>query len=179
MSTSCDKVISTLRSVNLQFDIHSYISKLFVQKTVFLAQTLGVSTAYPFNYYIHGPYSPNLTADYYNNTEKFTTLESNYELTVDEKIAIQKIKDCNLYESPSVMESTASVVFLATHRILELRDHEMFAKLKSEKPFLTDENVLDGITKAKILLFKPEYFTDELKKELSSWNQLSCSQRER
>lgn len=180
MSTDCDKVISSLRYVNLQFDIHSYISKLFAQKTAFLAQTLGLSTNYPFNYYIHGPYSPQLTNDYYCNTAKFTTLETNYTLTENETAVMQKIKDCNLYESASLMEAASTIVFVATRRIPFLKDHEMFAAIKTDKPFLTDETVIIGMTKAKELLFRPEYLTQELTAEFKGLSNLSigCHRKE-
>jgi hypothetical protein len=49
---------------------------------------------------------------------------------------------------------------------------DLFVELKRLKPHLTDSDKLVGITKSKALLFKPEYLTDEIKKELDAWNNI-------
>ena len=54
-----------------------------------------------------------------------------------------------------------------------LRAGDIFALVKNSKPFLTYETVVIRISKAKELLFKPEYLTDELKREFQCWSNIS------
>lgn len=44
-------------------DLVTFESRLKAQKLQYLAQQCGVSPTYSFNLYLHGPYSPTLTAD--------------------------------------------------------------------------------------------------------------------
>jgi uncharacterized protein YwgA len=40
-----------------------------VQKAIYLAQAAGVNFGYDYNWYVHGPYSPELANDYYKLAE--------------------------------------------------------------------------------------------------------------
>ena len=46
-----------------RFDISSFEGRLVLQKTVYLLQSLGFYLGYKFSWYVHGPYSPDLTKD--------------------------------------------------------------------------------------------------------------------
>jgi hypothetical protein len=54
----------------------------------------------------------------------------------------------------------------------ELTDDDLFVRLKWLKPHLTDADRTIGITKAKELLFKPEYLTEEIVREMDEWDRL-------
>ena len=41
-------------------------TRFCIQKCVFIAQHMGLNTDYKYNHYLHGPYSTELTRDYYN-----------------------------------------------------------------------------------------------------------------
>ncbi len=45
------------------FDISAFKGRLILQKTVYLLQSFGLNLEYKFSWYIHGPYSPDLTRD--------------------------------------------------------------------------------------------------------------------
>jgi len=63
--------IELLEEMNLvQFDIledteENFDNRFRIQKYVFLAEYFGLHLDYVFSMYIHGPYSPDLTNDYY------------------------------------------------------------------------------------------------------------------
>jgi hypothetical protein len=44
--------------------------------------------------------------------------------------------------------------------------------LKQLKPHIGDSDRVIGITKAKELLFKPEYLSEDLKREMDEWDRL-------
>jgi uncharacterized protein YwgA len=46
-----------------RFDINTFEGRLVLQKTIYLLQSLGMYLGYKFSWYIHGPYSPDLTKD--------------------------------------------------------------------------------------------------------------------
>ena len=48
--------------------------------------------------------------------------------------------------------------------------NKVINKIKKVKPNLSEEEILEAINMAKRLLFKPEYLTDEIKKELELWD---------
>jgi hypothetical protein len=173
MPTNFDKVIAGLKHLALNLNVESYKSRFKIQKTIFLAQTLGLTTNYCFTIYVGGPYSPGLTRDYYAQPERLPSLETEYELTPDEVAILEKIKVCSdLYENLSLMEATATIVYFIKLNPSQ-KDCDVFAQVKSIKPFLSDSTLVIGISKAKELLFKPEYLTDELQKEIDSWSNIS------
>lgn len=172
MVNNLDKVIASLRFLDLKPDINTYKWRFIVQKTTHLAQCLGLQTKYWFTIYVAGPYSPQLAGDYYHNQAKVNALETEYALVASEEKALMKIKECcNLYEDMSLMESTSTVVYL----ILEnpnLRDGDIIARMHILKPHISESTRIISISKAKELLFKPEYLTENLKKEIDAWSKI-------
>lgn len=62
--------ISTLESRNIhKFNQDDFISRLRLQKYVYLAKFFDIDLGYKYNLYLRGPYSPTLAEDYYNLTE--------------------------------------------------------------------------------------------------------------
>lgn len=167
-----DKVIASLRFLNLKPDIRAYKWRFLVQKTAHLAQSLGLQTRYYFTIYVAGPYSPSLAGDYFGNPDKVNALETGYELTSDDEKILKKIQACcDLYEDVSLMECTSTIVYLMKENP-NLRDGDIIAKIHSLKPYLGDATCVIGISKAKELLFKPEYLTEELRREIKEWSEI-------
>lgn len=54
-----------LRELGQTSAIDSKDDRLRVQKAIYLGQLTGVDLGYRYNWYVHGPYSPTLTQDYY------------------------------------------------------------------------------------------------------------------
>jgi uncharacterized protein YwgA len=146
--------------------------RFFTQKTAFLAKALGMKLPYFFTPYVSGPYSHDLACDYYANADKVETLSSDYQLSNQEIEILDKIKSCSgIYDHMTLMEAAATTVYLKLQKP-QLSDDDLFVELKRLKPHLTDSDKLIGITKSKALLFKAEYLTDEMKKEMDAWNNI-------
>jgi len=169
LSSNLDKVIASLRFLELRPDIRTYRWRFLVQKTTHLAQTLGLQTNYPFTIYVAGPYSPLLARDYYAQPDKVNALQTEYELTRRDAVILEKIRACcDLYQDMSLMECASTVVYLMNENP-DIRDGDIIARIKHLKPYLGDSTCVIGISKAKELLFKSEYLTEELKKEIDMW----------
>jgi uncharacterized protein YwgA len=172
MPSNLDKVIASLKFLGLSPNVHEYRGRFFTQKIAFLAKNLGIDITYSFTVYVAGPYSPGLTCDYYAQTAKVETLQTDYELTPSDVQVLEKIKACHdIFESMGLMEAASTIVYLKSQNP-ELSDDELFVRVKWLKPHLTDSERTIGITKAKELLFKPEYLTKEIAKEIDEWDKL-------
>jgi len=49
---------------------------------------------------------------------------------------------------------------------------EVIEKVRKINPHLSEFDIISGINLAKRLLFKKEYLTDEIKRELKMWNSI-------
>jgi uncharacterized protein YwgA len=172
MPNNFDKVIAGLKFLGLSPNVHEYRGRFFTQKTAFLAKALGVEIKYDFTVYVAGPYSRELTCDYYAQSTKLESLQTDYELTQSDVQVLEKIKACSdIYDNMGLMEAVSTIVYLKTQNP-ELTDDDLFVRLKWLKPHLTDGERTIGITRAKELLFKPEYLTEEIAKEMDEWDRL-------
>jgi uncharacterized protein YwgA len=172
MPNNFDKVIAGIKFIGLSPNVHEYRGRFFTQKTAFLAKALGMEITYDFTVYVAGPYSRELTCDYYAQSAKLESLQTDYELTHSDVQVLEKIKACaDIYRNMGLMEAVSTIVYLKTQNP-ELTDDGLFVRLKWLKPHLTDGERTIGITRAKELLFKPEYLTEEIAKEMDEWDKL-------
>ena len=172
MPSNLDKVIAGLKFLGLSPKIREYRDRFFIQKTAFLAKASGMEITYDFTVYVAGPYSRELTCDYYANSSRIESLQTDYELTQSDIQILEKMRACrDVFENMGLMEATSTVVYLKKQNP-DLTDDDLFVRLKWLKPHLTDGDRTIGITKAKELLFKPEYLTKEIAKEMDQWDKL-------
>ena len=172
MPGNLDKVIASLKFLGLSPNIREYRGRFFIQKTAFLAKALGMEITYDFTVYVAGPYSRELTCDYYASNSRIESLQTDYELSQSDTQILEKMKSCwAVFENMGLMEATSTIVYLKK-RAPELTDDDLFVRLKWLKPHLTNADRTIGITKAKELLFKPEYLTEEIAKEMDEWDRL-------
>jgi uncharacterized protein YwgA len=63
--------VNTLEKSGIhKFNLDDFISRLRLQKYVYLARFFGFDLGYVYNLYLRGPYSPGLAEDYYRLKEK-------------------------------------------------------------------------------------------------------------
>lgn len=159
-----DKVLSSLRYLDLHPNINEYNWRYLIQKITYLNQALGMDTNYNFTIYVSGPYSSALARDYYTQSEKFGIHEPIYQLNRRDIERLDKIKKCcGILENSSLMEAASTSVFLIRAGLDN--DDILLRKIRSIKPHLSYENVILGLSRAKELLFQAEYLTEALKEE--------------
>jgi len=83
------------------FNINTFEGRLILQKSIYLLQSLGLYLGYKFSWYIHGPYSPDLTRNafalqpIYDNvpTVKFSDAKIEHEIEKFEKFVGKQRND--------------------------------------------------------------------------------------
>jgi len=154
--------------------MQEYRWRFLTQKTAFLAKALGMDISYSFTIYVSGPYSRELNCDYYpfENKTKINNLQTDYVLTPLDVSILERIKACcDLYENQSLMESTSTIVFLMKENP-QYNDENIFGSMRQLKPHIRDTERIIGLTKAKELLFKDEYLTEEIVREMEEWDRI-------
>ncbi len=123
-------------------DDASFSNRIRAQKAAFLLKALGAPIGYDFSMYIHGPYSPDLSDDYYSMTDeeiKRLAEEAAPEMSRF-KEAIKMIKKADL----ETLELAATLLDLA---MAEKERPGILCKRKPEdalrivKPWANDEQV--------------------------------------
>ena len=110
----------------------TFDERLLSQKKVFLLQELGVDIGYSYNWYIRGPYSPDLANYIFHNLDILKEQDlSGYRLSEAGK------KPDSLRSLPSWYELLAS--FLYIHKAWKKNGDDVFTSLLQYKPQYTRE----------------------------------------
>ena len=177
MSKDLKKIISALKywNIYLKRPNRDYGSRFKIQKLAYLCKSMGIPLNYQFTLYISGPYSTGLTQDYYKEPQLIETLETDYILNEDDLEILDKINEyvlihpvTNDYES-EFLEAVSTVHYLK-NKDPAMLDDEIFAKTKEIKQYIKDSIVVIAINTVKKLLFKPEFLTEEVQKEIDIWD---------
>ena len=68
-----------LDAIKQELKLDSFEQRLMIQKKVYLTQLTGLDLAYRFGWYLHGPYSTELTRDAFRLKEEMDLNERDYE----------------------------------------------------------------------------------------------------
>ena len=167
MPEEIKKLIAYFKFLNIKLDINKFCDRLELQKIAFLLKSMGISLNYEFGLYFCRVYSQKLYADSMNFVREFHELKSDYQINEDERAVLERLKEVLDNEALDV-----AVLIIYKNLTYENTD-KVVAKIKKIRPHVSEEEILDGINVAKKLLFKPEYFTEEIKNELELWNNLT------
>jgi uncharacterized protein YwgA len=174
MPTNLDKVIACLKYLRLTPNAYYYTWRFLIQKLAFLAKSLGMDISYNFTIYVAGPYSRELNLEYFPDEAKIKInhLQTDYVLQGSDIAILEKIKNCcNLQENQHLMEAISTIVYLIK-QTPNISDDNLFTRMKWLKPHISDTDRIISITKAKELLFKDEYMTEEIKREMDEWDKI-------
>ena len=182
MKPSYKKIIAILKYLGISInksdgpDI-SFNSRFKIQKIAYLCKALGIELYHQFTIRVHGPYSHVLAQDYYNSPEAIVNLETDYILNESERHIADKIKQnvldhyiANDYEI-ELLEAVSTIIYLKEENP-DFSDDEIFANVKNMKSHLKETMIIIANNIAKELLFKPEFLTDEIRKELDMWDNI-------
>ena len=143
----------------LQIKKDTFDDRLLSQKKIFLLQELGVDIGYSYNWYIRGPYSPDLTDYIFNNLDMLKEQDfSKYRLADDVCTKIEKVnhlvqKKPDTLSIPSWYELLASVLYI----------HKTWKKGEdNEKVYST------------LVQYKPQYTAVHFQEAVSALESLEC-----
>lgn len=177
MSEDLKKIISVLKywNIYLKRPDRDYGSRFTIQKLAYLCKSMGIPLNYKFTLYLKGPYSTSLTQDYFQNPQSIENLETDYVFNENDLNILDKINEyvlthpiTNTYES-EFLEAVSTVRYLK-NKYSDMLDDEIFAKTKEIKQYLKDSIIVIAINTVKKLLFKPEFLTEEVRKEIDLWD---------
>jgi len=143
----------------------TFEARLVCQKKIYLLQESGIDLGYGYNWYIKGPYSPNLSTYIYNNLDDFMKTDfSNYHISsnVTEKInrinSIEESKPKDLNKS-AWYELVASVLYIYKNHVswrISSSFDEVFSKLEQYKPQFNWEQFIEAVK----VLKEKEFITE-------------------
>ncbi|MDA8055736.1 MAG: hypothetical protein M0Z77_08855 [Thermoplasmatales archaeon] len=164
------KIAEILRDLGIDPDITSFDSRLRIQKTVFILKSMGISLDYPFEFYRggHGVYSRKLANDYYNDRILLASKSPPSTLNEDEKAKLHQFKKID-YLNNKMLEAISSIIYLDL--VYDFQE-DVVAEIKPIKPHIGHDTVLLAQNLTKMLLFKEEYLTEDIVKEMQIWDAL-------
>ncbi len=117
MDASQRNIAALFNDVGRPVDVSDISKRKLAQKIVYLGQALGLPTHYSFNWYIHGPYSPALTKDYYSLTAQPGEADVHFVLRPEYQPIAERVDQLlnnrpQELSEPDWAELLASVVFL-------------------------------------------------------------------
>jgi uncharacterized protein YwgA len=167
METDREKLIAYLKFLNLKLDPSNSRDRFRIQKIAFLLKSMGAGLNYEFTFYQYGVYSQELFEESRDHKDDFALLRSNYKINDNEKMILDKLRD-NIPDN-DLMEAITTIIY---ENIVYSDIGEIIKKVKELKPRLTDSIIISAIDLAKELLFKNEYLTEEIKKEIEAWDSI-------
>ena len=152
-----------------------YGSRFKIQKLAYLCKSMGIPIKYKFTLYLNGPYSTSLTRDYFQAPKMVENLEADYKFDEKDLNTLDKISEYVLNHPITIdyefefLEAVSTVRYLK-NKYSDMLDDEIFAKTKEIKQHLKDSIIVIAINTVKKLLFKPEFLTEEARKEMDIWD---------
>ncbi|MFP4459457.1 MAG: hypothetical protein ACLFSQ_07710 [Candidatus Zixiibacteriota bacterium] len=122
----------------------SFDARFHIQKYIYLLQEWkGYQWSYPYNMYVSGPYSPDLTKDVYSviengNFEQFSKGQLNSEFIED----LRNVK--NLTQDDETLEALSTLFYIfksylwANKDVEELKEH-IFQSFRTAKPRISND----------------------------------------
>jgi len=121
--------------------------RILLQKKVYLAQDIGLPLGYGYSWYIHGPYSTDLTAVAYQIIpEGFDSIEANkFKEKYSKIISLvnnleSKIEKCNLHMSNVLWYELIASIAYWYKRGHRTEDH-IIEKINETKPQFTEDQI--------------------------------------
>lgn len=96
----------------------TFSGRLILQKTVYLWESFGVPTGYPFNWYVRGPYSPPLTAVGFQIKDSFASIQP--AKFVDSNVE-QRFEDCLAFVGTRSGDARWLELVASTHFLAKLK----------------------------------------------------------
>lgn len=147
--------IAYLRALGLADELDSFVGRKRIQKIIYLLKQFGADLRFGYGWYIHGPYSPELTRTLFNPPED--ALEPERELGKSELEITNRMRNFLAEDFYSVndLELIVSLIYLIKHGPEKGFDtkSKIISYLNKQKPQFSIEEIdiaWDKIDKSKI-----------------------------
>lgn len=126
-----------------KIDMRDFNNRLIYQKMIYILQEKGVSLGYDYNWYIRGPYSPQLAEDLFNISEELFNQNKGL-VFINNQEVIQQIKNTHAIlndysNNPYFLEILASLIYIQKNPSAKSKGkNELKQILLTKKPMLKD-----------------------------------------
>jgi uncharacterized protein YwgA len=141
--TKHSDAVAFLRVLGLADDLDSFTGRKRIQKTIYLLKQFGADLRFGYAWYLHGPYSSELTRTLFNPTD--ADLASRRELTRAELRITNQMRNFlgkDLYSVDS-LELIVSLIYIIKHGPKEGYNtkEKIIRYLQHQKPQFSDEEI--------------------------------------
>jgi uncharacterized protein YwgA len=115
--TSADILFLSLNELGIQPSVDSFEDRLRVQKVAFVLQQCGVRLNYRYSWYLHGPYSSELTSDLYriaSQHDYFADRTQNLSFVPEIHERVNKLREIlgPILNDAQLLEAIASILYI-------------------------------------------------------------------
>ena len=140
------KLLAALKAAGLDPSVASFDERKKVQKLVYLLQLFGINLGFSYSWYLHGPYSPDLTKVLFDTLGNLKSIPLNVGLTHDDERKLERLKAFlgERIKSTDFLELLVSLHYL--RRIGSssgASKEDILRVLKEKKPFFADREVVN------------------------------------
>lgn len=124
--------------------------RVIIQKKIYLIQELGIDLGYSYNWYIKGPYSPDLTSYVYENLDELVTADfSKHTLTPGVLSELGVVNNLELDRPQNLTTSQWYELLASLHYIYknffvlneeDRKKENLIIQLRGKKPQYTEED---------------------------------------
>ena len=153
------RLFASLRALGINPKMNTFAERKKVQKlTYLLDKVFDMNFKFSYNWYLHGPYSPEVTATLYDVIEGGQIVRSDPKVLLAEDL--KKIDQLESFlgddlDSNDKLELLVSLHFLMQYaRALKdpnITQKDVVAFLKTKKPYFTDEEILNAMDRLRKL----------------------------
>jgi uncharacterized protein YwgA len=120
------------------FDMSTFRGRLILQKTVYLMQSMGIFLGYRFNWYVYGPYSPELARHGFELAQRFQEVEPYEFHRESHRKSFDRLIDFlgDNRRNPIWLEAVASIHFQRRLHPAKAKD-EILHATKNKQPYFT------------------------------------------
>ncbi len=147
------RVAAWLRELDVKVDVELFASRIKIQKFTYLLGVLLNDRLYDFGWFTKGPYSKELTEDYYAGKELFG--KGAGKLNDNEKKEIARLKNEKMNSlDPDTLEIMASLYFIMHDETREKDEETAIKELMERKPYLELRDIVRGLNALKEFMLK-------------------------
>jgi len=150
------RLFASLRVLGINPKMDTFAERKKLQKLVYLLdKVFGMNFKFSYNWYLHGPYSPDVTTILFNVIEGRQVARSDPKVLSGEDLRrIDRLKSFlgDDLDSNDKLELLVSLHFLMQYlKDPRATQEDVVAFLKAKKPYFTDEEIFEAIDRLRTL----------------------------
>jgi uncharacterized protein YwgA len=150
------RLFASLRALGINPKMDTFAERKKVQKlTYLLDKVFDMNFKFSYNWYLHGPYSPEVTTTLFDVIERGQIVRSDPKVLLAEDL--RKIDQLKSFlgddlDSNDKLELLVSLHFLMQYlKDPNITQEDVVAFLKTKKPYFTDEEIFEAIDQLRML----------------------------